>query len=668
MMDHSQILEAAGAHWTNNRAKSTRESHLIMRNDHIAIFILPSRQEPRFKKYENLGTRSKRYREKTLEDVMGEIEMKPTDVLRWILRAHRKEVLEECARDSNNLKGALLKSNIDVPIDPKAAAALIVSNDITERDAQNMRSYFRAHIPPVKEIRKAKHEYLNRMPDIYILFKSSTLWHRYIVKNLKVDVPNSRNIECARLSFKEVITYQLTTLSTMGMWPEPPQCALTADFQEDQIAVVIISIDSGTGSTKLMAKFLREGGGQKTRDIMLLAQAHGVKEEFKTFERMFGPVASEIRDIEKNGLLLSGNTVRVIPLVCCDLKATWAMCGIPNAAFAHPCPLCAIHVSKLNQGFEETLQNPAGPRPPMLDLRGKPKSEYQLGNTYNLFHLRYTKTSDTYPNILIPILHIKLGFGKKLIEVFDNIMKMWAKDKIDGHRSKEHLAKCLAGIGVHRKGYYSGTISGGACTTLFLNLGSLCEDLFHTEISDWGNVVSSVRGISNLEDGLKKLSDIYWGQNGQEGFGYYLESQQTWTEEMFSNWTAICSQFIRVFRKSIMRPVISRNTNAEQSTAPEWRVPLQMPKLHLIISHSSETARTFGSLGAISEQAFENYQSISLKQRMAHSQNKCKGLQVAEDLIYGFLRNCPDVHEDLKKHEESLIAQKAGIKLRRYSA
>lgn len=163
------------------------------------------------------------------------------------------------------------------------------------------------------------------------------------------------------------------------------------------------------------------------------------------------------------------------------------------------------------------------------------------------------------------------------------------------------------------------------------------------------------------------MSNIYWGQNGEKGFGFYLESQETWTDDMFVKWTTVCSQFIRVLRKSIGRPVISQNTNAEASTVPGWRVPLQMPKLHLLSSHSIETARIFGSLGAISEQAFENYQAISLKQRMGHSHNKSKGLQVAEDLIYGFLRCCPDVHEDLKIHEESLITQKTGIKLRRYS-
>jgi len=92
-----------------------------------------------------------------------------------------------------------------------------------------------------------------------------------------------------------------------------------------------------------------------------------------------------------------------------------------------------------------------------------------------------------------------------------------------------------------------------------------------------------------------------------------------------------------------------------------------MPKLHLIVAHALEMVDMLGSLGAISEQAFENYQSTSYKQRFIHSKNKCNGPQIAEDLIYGWLRSSPDVQDVLMKHEERLSSQKSGLKTRRYS-
>jgi len=101
------------------------------------------------------------------------------------------------------------------------------------------------------------------MPNINVLHKSSAEWNSFQVKTLRVTVPDSRNIECVRLSLKTVVEHQLSTLQNMDIWPEPPSCGLTSSYDEDKVVVLCLSIDSGTESTKFMAKFLRDGGGQK---------------------------------------------------------------------------------------------------------------------------------------------------------------------------------------------------------------------------------------------------------------------------------------------------------------------------------------------------------------------------------------------------------------------
>jgi len=260
-----------------------------------------------------------------------------------------------------------------------------------------------------------------------------------------------------------------------------------------------------------MARFLRENGSQETRYVMMLAQAHGETESFSFFERMFGPIAEQLYEIENNTIAVDSKQVQVLPLFSCDLKATWAMCGISGANCAHPCPFCSVHLSKLDQNLQKAMQNPAGARPQMDDLRGKARTDFQKEDTFNLFNIRFSSNDGTYANILPAILHIKIGIGNKIIAALDLVIKEWANLKEDEELAQEHLGFCLSGIGAHRKNYFKGQLSGGQCTILFSKLDILLDYLFHKRIGTMGTISEQVPGAEVLEADLRRLSKLYNG-------------------------------------------------------------------------------------------------------------------------------------------------------------
>lgn len=70
--------------------------------------------------------------------------------------------------------------------------------------------------------------------------------------------------------------------SSLGLdtWPSP-QPFLFMNFEELQSSVVVqVSIDTGRGTTKFMAKFVSHSGSQYVADIMLLDESQEVRQIF----------------------------------------------------------------------------------------------------------------------------------------------------------------------------------------------------------------------------------------------------------------------------------------------------------------------------------------------------------------------------------------------------
>lgn len=69
--------------------------------------------------------------------------------------------------------------------------------------------------------------------------------------------------------------------------------------------VVQLSLDSGGGTTKFMARVLRENNGKSTSDIILLTESYGIKNTFKDLKITFECYTIEIATLLVEGILVS---------------------------------------------------------------------------------------------------------------------------------------------------------------------------------------------------------------------------------------------------------------------------------------------------------------------------------------------------------------------------
>lgn len=74
--------------------------------------------------------------------------------------------------------------------------------------------------------------------------------------------------------------------------------------------MLLVNIDSGSGTTILMERFLREFGGKKTCDAMLVAQSKLVKSHFR-----FSLVYFRILSNKSDGVVVKGKNICSIPLL-----------------------------------------------------------------------------------------------------------------------------------------------------------------------------------------------------------------------------------------------------------------------------------------------------------------------------------------------------------------
>ena len=95
------------------------------------------------------------------------------------------------------------------------------------------------------------------------------------------------------------------------------------------------------------------------------------------------------------------------------------MTGIKGPLSKYSCPFCIADSSMMDWTTEKLESVVLSPRPAIEDYKLEKGSAYQRGKTYNLFGIRFNECDDKLPNIVPPILHIKLGFGNKIVSVLD---------------------------------------------------------------------------------------------------------------------------------------------------------------------------------------------------------------------------------------------------------
>lgn len=153
-------------------APQVEESVASLASGNAITVVMMRTTHSRCNAYSELSDRANWVRHELIRDVMGELRMSPIDVLAAFLKSvpkFRDELKGNLPEPGGELKRLLRNTGITVPIEVTPAAALLMEQHVTESRTQVLRSYFGARIPSFKKLGEAKHEFLQRMPDILVL-------------------------------------------------------------------------------------------------------------------------------------------------------------------------------------------------------------------------------------------------------------------------------------------------------------------------------------------------------------------------------------------------------------------------------------------------------------------------------------------------------------------
>lgn len=140
-----------------------------------------------------------------------------------------------------------------------------------------------------------------------------------------------------------------------------------------------------------MAKFIRIVSGQGVSDIILLAEAHSIRETFPNLRRVLGPFSEELKDVTSNEVNLGGDTRQVVFLFVVDYKVYYPLLGMKSAQSVYPTPWCKAPLAKMDKDKYCLTQEDLPPLPAVLDfLHVASDTNLQKSGTFNLMHL-YTR-------------------------------------------------------------------------------------------------------------------------------------------------------------------------------------------------------------------------------------------------------------------------------------
>lgn len=101
---------------------------------------------------------------------------------------------------------------------------------------------------------------------------------------------NSISMKCLSSCALQSVALLLTRESSLvsNWWPKPSSLICMTSQEYENTVVMLLSIDSGAGTTKLLGKLLRDLPTQHTREKLLIAEAHDVSENFNDLYDVFG--------------------------------------------------------------------------------------------------------------------------------------------------------------------------------------------------------------------------------------------------------------------------------------------------------------------------------------------------------------------------------------------
>jgi len=555
-----------------------------------------------------------------------------------------------------------------------AAVSLLMTRRFTERDLTFLRDYF-LHIPNIKKIRSERWANLKSLPPLHILQKESPVWKLLEQGRVYFNSKEGRSILAARYKIDEYLSSRIQMLSDIenGLDFLDLNC-IPSDKRRNTIPL-LFSLDSGTGTVKLMCKILRKNTSQKTEDIMFISQYCGSDESFTALEKYFSESAREIRALARNGIIINSIKYEIYPIYVADYKVYYSMTGTfgPNAAF--PCPFCLVQRKDMDCTQSELLEKYKVSdlkylevRPEMKDLGDADKDDGKLQRkgTYNIFGMQ----RGINMNFIPPPLHKRLGLINKVIAVLHEVQLVWERKlywtEMESNMSpiRNHLYKALLATGVKREKYHAGELTGVGCTTFMRKIDVFISEFFGKSIPDYGMLSDVIPNTENLKHGLVRLSAVYIGTKEKKGLNYYLSTPSKWDSTMLTNFESCGKEFLFELRRTFWR---RREKRAEVANSEEpWRKPFLMVKLHCLIVHVTEVVKKYGYYAVFSEEGFELLQQSSKRIRKNHSPNKSLGAQIVDDLQYSGVSSSPKVINLRRSAEQHCIDNGRPIKKPRF--
>lgn len=103
---------------------------------------------------------------------------------------------------------------------------------------------------------------------------------------------------------------------------------------------------------------------------------------------------------------------------------------------------------------------------------------------------------------------------------------------------------------------------------------------------------------------------------------------------MLTDWKNTIQKFVSKFKAAIWYPSGRQVYVKERKN---WLQPLQIPKLHCILSHVPPFVRSYGFMGKLSQDSFEHFQQISQNNRELRASNIYTGVKIIEGIKYACL-------------------------------
>lgn len=672
-MDINAFTRTAARLRSERIAQSSRRRHAIVKGNGVSAVLIASHNE-NSKKYSDLAERARTYKHIFLKDIFKEIGMEIVDVFLWTVAQPEVQsaIEKDMSIDGSPIQKALSRRSISIPLPTKHSSALLLSQNATESKVQFLRNYSSGN-PSLHKFRAEKKSYILNMPDLQILRQESNEWELVESVKMRDNIKNPREILCVRMKLKDAVVAKLAECKSTDNWPTPPESRTIPIENVNATVVLLLSIDSGAGTVKLMGKFLRIIGNQSVNEVFLIAQAVGKIESFTFFERIFGDYKTEIDDIVNAGVYIDDVHIRIIVLHVHDFKVMYILTGSKGANSRYPCCHCSTPRQLMEKSYGDLMQMTANipMRPNILDLRGKKDTLYQYANTYNILSIYPKRGEQNYSNLVIPVLHIQLGIFNKLIAVLDLVVAEWEKlhnwNLSTKSPGRMHLYTSLSKVRAHREKYFSGELAGDSGRSFISRMEVFCETFFCSNPHGWASLLETMPEITALKTGLQEIALLYNGNHEFSGLGYYLNHQKVWTPSMIHEWKTVSQMFVQKLVDVIGRPAMNSVHYASFPKKEPWRTPLSMPKLHAMSIHAHEVIEDFNVLGSMAEQATEHKHKVSSKNRNTFSPNQCQGQQIVEDMRNSWVQTSSILKNVLKEAELRRIEQGKVIKKPRFS-